>query len=78
MKNIVVILGFLLAVALFARRTECFTAGIGNVGVTGKRQIKVHQSLDRICRETLEVCVEAGKDYRPRTIKHAQTRRADN
>lgn len=27
--------------ALFAQRTESFTAGIGNVGVNGKRQVKV-------------------------------------
>lgn len=41
MKYVVFFLGFLLTLALFAQRTECFTAGIGNVGVNGKRQVKV-------------------------------------
>lgn len=41
MKHVVFFLGFLLTLALFAQRTECFTAGIGNVGVNGKRQVKV-------------------------------------
>jgi len=77
MKSSLLFLGFLLTVALFAQRTECFTAGIGNVGV-GKRQIKVHQALDSVCRQTLEICVEAGKDYRPRTLERTQERRAEN
>lgn len=41
MKTSMVFVGLLLTVALFAKRTESFTAGIGNVGVTGKRQVKV-------------------------------------
>ncbi|CAH3036634.1 unnamed protein product [Porites lobata] len=78
MKYVVFFLGFLLTLALFAQRTECFTAGIGNVGVNGKRQVKVHQALDRVCRETLAICVEAGKDYRLRSLEGTQTKRADN
>lgn len=39
MKSSLVLLGFLLSLALLAQRAECFTAGIGNLGIEGKRSM---------------------------------------
>ncbi|RMX54904.1 hypothetical protein pdam_00015084 [Pocillopora damicornis] len=71
MKTTMMIFGLLFTLALISQ-TECFTAGIGNVG---KRQLtKAYQSLDRICRETQAICVEAAKDVsrRSKTTKRSQ------
>ncbi|PFX25370.1 hypothetical protein AWC38_SpisGene9970 [Stylophora pistillata] len=64
MRIAMMIFGLVFTLALVSQ-TECFTAGIGNVG---KRQLnKAYQSLNRICRETQAICVEAAKDISRRS-----------
>ena len=45
-----VLFGFLLCAVCFTQTTEGFTAGIGNVGVTGKRSqfqvTRLHNAVD--------------------------------
>ncbi|KAJ7386381.1 hypothetical protein OS493_008504 [Desmophyllum pertusum] len=74
MKTTMIFLGLLVTVALFSQ-TECFTAGIGNVG---KRQVnKLYASLDRVCRETQAICLEAANTRRSKTVKQ-QSQEVDN
>lgn len=68
----------LFTVTLFSQ-TECFTAGIGNVG--GKRQFnKVYQSLDRVCRQTQEICLEAANEFvrRSKTVENSREATINN